>query len=208
MFKSIRMIACAAGAIAFMGLGSCSGGSEKGLFGNLTSEYAEMMTERDELKKEAENIKTEAEKAEFIEKGKKLDEKWSEKLEESAKELDGKQLEVTDSLFKVTTPLTLEFEKLLGSNLEPNFKVDGAAETTHEITKENTYLGTLIVYLAGYDKDGKELFTSEIGKVEGKLTDDKLVVPAGAPVKFTSLRFNDKYVKEYPETTSMMLITK
>lgn len=208
MNKSIKLVAAAVGAIAFMGLVACSGSSnssETGLYGNLPAEYGKMMTERDALKEKAKNIKTEAEKAELIAQGQKMDEEWSAKLEETAKGLDGKPLTITDSLFKVTAPVSLQFEKLQGSDLEPQFKVDGTAEAAQELTRENTYLSKLIVYLAGYDKEGTELFTSEIGTVAGTLDGTTLVIPAGAPVEFTHLRFNDKYVEEYPKATTLKL---
>lgn len=205
--KKIATLATIA-ATAMMMLSSCSGsGSDNGsLFGSLPSEYAEMMAERDALKEKAKDIKSEAEKAEFIEKGKKLDEKWSKKLEKSAKDLDGKELNITDSIFKITAPLSLTFENLQSSDLEPSFKVNGSAETVEPTTVENTYLTARTVYIAGYDAEGNELFKSEVGKVAGTLTGTTLEIPAGTPVEFGTLRFSDRYVDKYPETKTLKLI--
>lgn len=205
--KKIATLATIA-ATAMMMLSSCSGsGSDNGsLFGSLPSEYAEMMAERDAFKEKAKDIKSEAEKAEFIEKGKKLDEKWSKKLEKSAKDLDGKELNITDSIFKITAPLSLTFENLQSSDLEPSFKVNGSAETVEPTTVENTYLTARTVYIAGYDAEGNELFKSEVGKVAGTLTGTTLEIPAGTPVEFGTLRFSDRYVDKYPETKTLKLI--
>lgn len=212
IIKTMKKIATfvAIAATAVMMLSSCSGsgsGSDKGsLFGSLPSEYAEMMSARDALKEKAKEIKSEAEKAELIEKGKKLDEKWSKKLEESAKGLDGKEINLTDSIFKTTTPLTLTFEKLQGSDLEPSFKVNGSAETVEAITVENTYLTTQTVYIAGYDAEGTELFKSDVGRVTGTLTGTTLEIPAGTQVELGTLTFNDRYVDKYPEAKTLKLI--
>lgn len=205
--KKIATLATIA-ATAMMMLSSCSGsGSDNGsLFGSLPSEYAEMMAERDAFKEKAKDIKSEAEKAELIEKGKKLDEKWSKKLEKSAKDLDGKEINITDSIFKITAPLSLTFENLQSSDLEPNFKVNGSAETVEPTTLENTYLAAHPVYIAGYDAEGTELFKSQVGKVAGTLTGTTLEIPAGTPVEFGTLRFSDRYVDKYPETKTLKLI--
>lgn len=207
--KKIATLAAIAATAAMM-LSSCSGsgsGSDKGsLFGSLPSEYAEMMAERDNLKAKAKDIKSEAEKAELIQKGKEMEEKWSAKLEKTAKGLDGKEITLTDSLFKVTAPISLTFEKLNGNDLEPSFKVNGSAETAETITIEESYLPARIVYIAGYDAEGNELFKSEVGKVAGTLTDRTLEIPAGAQVEFETLKFNDKYVDKYPEAKTLRLI--
>ncbi len=207
--KKIATLAAFAATVAIM-LSSCSGsgsGSDKGsLFGSLPSEYAEMMTERDNLKEKAKEIKSESEKAELIQKGKEMDEKWSAKLKNTAKGLDGKGIALTDSLFKVTAPVSLTFEKLNGNDLEPSFKVNGAAETVEPTTFEKTYSTTRTVYIAGYDAEGKELFKSEVGRVAGTLTDTTLEIPAGTPVEFGNLRFYDKYVDKYPEAKTLKLI--
>ncbi len=207
--KKIATLAAIA-ATAVMMLSSCSGsgsGSDKGsLFGSLPSEYAEMMSERNALKAKAKDIKSEAEKAELIAKGQELNEKWSAKLENTAKGLDGKQINLTDSIFKATAPVSLTFKELKGSDLGARFMVNGSAETVEPVTIENTYSSSRIVFIAGYDAEGNELFKSEIGKVAGTHAGTTLEIPAGAQVEFTTLKFNDKYVDKYPEAKTLKLI--
>ncbi len=198
--------------VAVMMLSSCSGtgsGFDKGsLFGSLPSEYAEMIAERDKLQEKAKDIKSEADKAELMEEAKEMDEKWSAKLENTAKGLDGKTINVTDSLFNVTEPMSLTFEKLNGNDFEPSFKVNGSAEAAEAITRDKTYLSSMIVYIAGYDAESNELFASEIGTIAGTLTDTTLEIPAGTSVEFGTLRFKDKYVEKYSEVKSLKLIIK
>lgn len=189
---------------------SCSGAgsdNDKGsLFGSLPKEYAKMMAERENLKEQAKNVKSEAEKAKLIEKGKKMDEEWSAKLESTAKGLDGKEIVLADGEFKVTAPLSLTFEKLNGNDLEPSFMINGSAENIDPITIENRYLPSCIVYIAGYDAEGNELFKSEVGSIKGTLTNNVLEIPAGVQVEFTTLRFNGKYVDEYSAAKTLKLI--
>ena len=193
-----------------MTMSSCSGsdaGSDKSLlFGSLPSEYAEFKSKRDKLNEEAKDIKTEEEKAELIKKGKKLDEKWTPKLEEVAKGLDGREINITDSIFKVTAPISLTFEKLKGSTLEPIFKINGSAETTEPIMIENTFNPSRLVYIAGYGADGNELFKSQVGRISGNVSGNKLEIPAGTSIEFTTLKFDSAYVDKYIETKTIKFI--
>lgn len=99
--KIIKLMALAA--ILMPLLFSCSGGgSSAGMLGQLPDKYAQFTEEKAELKKEAENIKTEADKKRFLEKSEKLNKKWKEKLEATAKDLNGKPIEFAESQFEVT----------------------------------------------------------------------------------------------------------
>ena len=188
-------------------LSSCSGGSSKEsmLFGDLPSEYADLKAEKDKLKEKAQNITSEAEKAELIKKGKELDEKWAPKLEKAAMSLDGKEIDVTDSIFKVTEPLSLTFEKLGSKNLEPIFKVNGTAVTAEDIIIENTFNPTRLVYIVGYDSAGEKLYSIKIGSITVNVKLNVLEIPAGTPIDFSTLTFDGAYVDKYPETKTLKL---
>lgn len=207
--KKIRTLVAVI-ATAVITLTSCSGsgaGSDKNsIFGSLPSEYSEYMAERAKLKEKGEKVTTEAEKAELIEKGKKLDEKWSAKLEKAAREVDGKEINITDSLFKVTSPISLTFEKLNGSSLAPRFKINGSAENAELITVENTFNPQRYVYLAGYDAQGNQLFRMEVGKITGEINGTTLEIQPGTPVDFSTLKFYPADVDKYPEAKTYKLI--
>lgn len=186
-------------AASILTLSSCSGsGSDKDmLFGSLPSTYAEFKVQRDKLDEKAKTVKTEAEKSELIEKGKKLDEKWTPKLEAAAKELDGKEINITDSVFKVTSPISLTFENLNKKTLEPRFKINGTAVVAEPITIENTINPSSLVYIIGYDAEGNKLFSDQIGRIYGEVKGTTVEFPAGTPIEFTTLNFHGGKSDEY-----------
>lgn len=85
---------------------SCSGGSssKNNLLGAIPDQYAQFVEEKAEIKKEAENIKTAEDKKALIEKSEKMTAKWKEKMEESAKALSGKPVEIAECNFNITEP--------------------------------------------------------------------------------------------------------
>ena len=180
--KIIKLMALAA--ILMPLLFSCSGGgSSAGMLGQLPDKYAQFTEEKAELKKEAQNIKTEADKKRFLEKSEKLNKKWKEKLEATAKDLNGKPIEFAESQFEVTSPVSLEFEEFSSeSALTPRFKVNGEAKAASDYSTEN-------VYITGYDAEGKQVYKAKVGSVEVQDADGKLLVKAGTPVKFDKLGF-------------------
>ena len=187
-------------------LSSCSGSEKSMLFGSLPAKYAELKEERAKLDEKAKNIKTEEEKAEIIKKGKKLEEKWIPKLERAATKLDGKDIPLAEGVFKVTSPISLTFEKLKNHSLEPIFKINGSAVTNEAIKIENTFSQYRIVYIAGYDAEGNEVYKSQVGKIYGEVTKNVLEIPAGTPVEFSTLTFNSSLVDKYPEAKTLKLI--
>ena len=205
--KRLSFIASLASAI-LISLSSCSGsGSGKSLlFGSLPSEYAEFREERGKLDEEAKNVTTEAEKEKIIKKGKKLEEKWTPKLEKAAKELDGKEIPFTDGVFKVTSPISLTFEKLASRSLEPIFKINGTVENAEPITVENTFNPSLLVYIAGYDADGNDLYHLKVGRITGEVKLNVLEIPAGTPVEFSTLTFDYSKIDQYPEAKTLKFI--
>lgn len=109
--KILKMMAVAA---LFMPLlFSCSGGSssKNNLLGAIPDQYAQFVEEKAQIKKEAENIKTAEDKKALIEKSEKMTAKWKEKMEESAKALSGKPVEIAECNFNITEPLSLEFDE-------------------------------------------------------------------------------------------------
>lgn len=194
--------------VILVSLSSCSGsGSGKSLlFGSLPPKYAEFKEERAKLDEEAKNVTTEAEKEKIIKKGQKLEEKWTPKLEKEATELDGKEIPVTDDIFKVTSPVSLTFEKLASRSLEPIFKINGTVETAEPITIENTINPTLLVYIAGYDANGNDLYHIKVGRVTGEVKLNVLEIPAGTPVEFSTLTFDDNKIDQYPEAKTLKFI--
>ena len=172
---------------------ACSGGSstDTNLYGSLPEKYEKFMQEKADLKKQAENIKTEADKKRFLEKSEKLNKKWKEKLEATAKDLNGKPIEFAESQFEVTSPVSLEFEEFSSSSaLTPKFKVNGEAKAASDITTDQKYYySTENVYITGYDAEGKQVYKARVGSVEVQDADGKLLVKAGTPVKFDKLGF-------------------
>lgn len=205
--KKFTCVAVLATAV-MMALSSCSGSgsSESLLFGSIPPEYAELQEERAKLDEQAKNVTTEAEKEEIIKKGKKLEEKWTPKLEKAAKELDGKEIPVTDSIFKVTSPVSLTFEKLANRSLAPIFNINGTVETAEPITVENTINPTLLVYIAGYDAEGNDLYHIKVGRITGDVKLNVLEIPAGTPVDFSTLTFDGTKVSQYPEAKTIKFI--
>lgn len=189
---------------------SCSGGgnsSSASLFGTLPGEYSKFQTEKNKITEEATNIKSEAEKAKLIEKSKKLQEKWSTKIEECAKNLDGKPIEFAESNFKVIEPISLEFNGFSSqSDLTPKFLINGSAEAQNEINTDYDYvLPSEQVYFVGYDADGQEVYHLSVGTVAVENIDGKSVVTAGTPIKFSSLRFYPGEIENYEAAKTLKL---
>lgn len=208
--KSIKTLALVVALMPM--LLSCSGGSgsssESPLFGSLPGVYAKFQTEKDKIKEEAKNIKSEAEKAELIKKSEKMEEKWSAKIEESAKALDGKPIELAESDIKVTQPLSLQFDGFSSgkSDLLPKFRVNGSAETASDINTDGVYVGVSeSVYIVGYNSEGTEVYKIKVGFVPSENVDGKAVVKAGTPISFDVVHFSSKYLEDYEAAKTLKL---
>ncbi len=173
---------------------ACSGGSstDTNLYGSLPEKYEKFMQEKADLKKQAENIKTEADKKELIEKSEKMQAEWKVKIEECAKTLNGKPIEVEKCDFTITTPLTLEFTDFYSnSNLTPSFKINGEATATSDMKTGNDFiLPSENVYLVGYNAEGQEVYKTLVGNIAAENVDGKAFVKAGTPVEFKKLKFS------------------
>lgn len=191
----IKMLAIIA--ILMPMLFSCSGGagsSNSALLGTLPGEYAKFEEEKNQIKEEAKNIKSEADKKKLIEKSEKMESKWSAKLEESAKSLDGKPLEFAESDIKVTEPVSFEFDGFFSkSDMQPKFKINGAAEAATEInTGDNYVIPSEMVYIVGYNAEGQEVCKIKAGSIAVENVDGVSVVKAGTPVKFDTFHYSTK----------------
>lgn len=173
---------------------ACSGGSstDTNLYGSLPEKYEKFMQEKADLKKQAENIKTEADKKELIEKSEKMQAEWKVKIEECAKTLNGKPIEVEKCNFTITTPLSLEFTDFYSnSNLTPSFKINGEATATSDMKTGNDFiLPSENVYLVGYNAEGQEVYKTLVGNIAAENVDGKAFVKAGTPVEFKKLKFS------------------
>ena len=173
---------------------ACSGGSstDTNLYGSLPEKYEKFMQEKADLKKQAENIKTEADKKKLIEKSEKMQAEWKVKIEECAKTLNGKPIEVEKCDFTITTPLSLEFTDFYSnSNLTPSFKINGEATATSDMKTGNDFvLPSEKVYLVGYNAEGQEVYKALVGSIAAENVDGKTFVKAGTPVEFKKLKFS------------------
>lgn len=173
---------------------ACSGGSstDTNLYGSLPEKYEKFMQEKADLKKQAENIKTEADKKELMEKSEKMQAEWKVKIEECAKTLNGKPIEVEKCDFTITTPLSLEFTDFYSnSNLTPSFKINGEATATSDMKTGNDFiLPSENVYLVGYNAEGQEVYKTLVGNIAAENVDGKAFVKAGTPVEFKKLKFS------------------
>lgn len=173
---------------------ACSGGSstDANLYGSLPEKYEKFMQEKADLKKQAENIKTAADKKELIEKSEKMQAEWKVKIEECAKTLNGKPIEVEKCDFTITTPLSLEFTDFYSnSNLTPSFKINGEATATSDMKTGNDFiLPSENVYLVGYNAEGQEVYKTLVGNIAAENVDGKAFVKAGTPVEFKKLKFS------------------
>lgn len=173
---------------------ACSGGSstDTNLYGSLPEKYEKFMQEKADLKKQAENIKTEADKKKLIEKSEKMQAEWKVKIEECAKTLNGKPIEVEKCDFTITTPLSLEFTDFYSnSNLTPSFKINGEATATSDMKTGNDFiLPSENVYLVGYNAEGQEVYKTLVGNIAAENVDGKAFVKAGTPVEFKKLKFS------------------
>lgn len=178
---------------------ACSGGSstDANLYGSLPEKYEKFMQEKADLKKQAENIKTAADKKELIEKSEKMQAEWKVKIEECAKTLNGKPIEVEKCDFTITTPLSLEFTDFYSnSNLTPSFKINGEATATSDMKTGNDFiLPSENVYLVGYNTEGQEVYKTLVGYIAAENVDGKTFVKAGTPVKFENVKFSNSDIE-------------
>lgn len=220
MRKTIRLMALAA--IFAASMASCSSkeasseteaasaASESVIFGELPALHNQMQAEKDAIKKETKSATTESQLTDLMEKSDQLKEKYTTKIEDAAKALNGKAISIADGDIKVTEPVTLTYDGLFSKqDITPKFKVSGKAEAAADITPDVKYAQkSFTVYIAGYDKDGNEVFASKIGFIDAADAGGKSTIKAGTPVKFDGLQFGAKKAADYQKATTLKLIAK
>lgn len=208
--KTRHFLGAIALALASFTLASCSGSnaSESDLFGAIPGEMTQFQSEMDALQEKAKDIKTEADKKKLIAESQEIQEKYTAKIEETAKALDGKELKITDAEFTVAQPVTLTFEGLSSKkNLSPRFKLGGELSVPADFSPAAPLIGaSYTVYLVGYDAEGTALFASKAGFVPAENVDGKGMVKAGTPVTLETLTYNDKYNEIYPNVKSLKFV--
>lgn len=127
----------------------------------------------------------------------KMTAKWKEKMEESAKALSGKPVEIAECNFNITEPLSLEFDDFFSkSDLKPKFNIKGTAVAKADTQTELNYvLKSIPVYLVGYDAEGKEVFKTKAGYVDVEDVNGKAFIKANTPVKFDPVRFGESDIE-------------
>lgn len=197
-------------ALASLTLASCSGGgsSDSGLFGALPGEMTQYESEMKALEEKAKDIKTEADKKKLIAESQEIQEKYTAKIEETAKALDGTTLKITDGEFAVAQPVTLTFDGFANKKtLSPRFKLGGELTVPADFSPAAPLFGASYdVYLVGYDAEETALFASRVGFVGAENVDGKGVVKAGTPVTLETLTYNDKYNEVYPKVKSLKFV--
>lgn len=196
-------------ALASLTLASCSGGgsSDSGLFGALPGEMTRYESEMKALEEKAKDIKTEADKKKLIAESQEIQEKYTTKIEETAKALDGTELKVTDGEFAVAQPVTITFDGFANKKtLSPRFKLGELTVLADFSPAAPLFGASYDVYLVGYDAEETALFASRVGFVGAENVDGKGVVKAGTPVTLETLTYNDKYNEVYPKVKSLKFV--
>lgn len=206
---SLSKILMAIAAITMMVLSSCTGGdgneSEALLFGEIPAIHGEMQEAKAAVKEEYKACDSESKAKTLMEKASKLEEEYSQKIETASKNLEGKEINFADGDVKVTSPISLTFEKFFSkSDMTPYFKVNGSAEVSKDIIFDCTY-PAFYVNIVGYGSDGQELYSSRIGTVDAIVGDNSAVVKAGTPIKFDKLQFAKSKVAEYQQAVALKI---
>lgn len=195
-------------AVIFPMMSSCTGDdSSKSPFGSLPKVYGEYLEEGSKLKEQAKSIKTEEDKAKYLEKSEKLTKKWSEKIETTAKKLDGKTLNFEDGMFKVVQPISFQFNEMNEmSYLYAVFGFNGVAEASYDIVLNRSYKVTSTsVKMIGCDSDGQELFKFDVGNIDVSDKEGKYIITKGTPVTFNVFRFGGDDIEKYKNTQYLKL---
>lgn len=195
--------------VATFGLLSCSGGSSSNsiLFGSLTGEMAKVKKETDKLEEKGKNVKSAEDKAKLMQEKKEMAEKWAPKIEEAAKALDGKPLEIENGDLEVVSPVSLEFNSIGGKNdVTPRFNIKGEVKAAKNFNEQNYAIYSRTVYLAGYDAEGNQVFKNNVGTINGTYEDGKGFIAEGTPVQFRQLSFDFSNIEGYETAKTMKFI--
>lgn len=225
--KKSNLFAPALVALALTTLASCGGGagssSDSKFFGSVPGVFMQMTEKKDALKEQFKNCSSESEAKSIMEDAESAEKEYTAKIEEAAKALDGKTIEIeTNDYFRVNSPVALTYDGFRSkSDLTPRFKLAGNIEAAQVYQSENSktlsgssdvsrYVGlSEPVYLVGLDDAGNELFTSKIAYFPiGKIADTELGIPAGTPLTFETFTITDKNAEGCAKATKLQLSYK
>lgn len=209
--RNFKQMALVAIAIPLL-LSSCGGGSgsssDSKFFGNVPGIYAEMTAKDESLKEQFKNCSSEDEAKKVYAEAEAAEKEYSVKIEEAAKALDGKTIEIESTPeITVNSPITLTFDGFRSkTDMTPRFKLTGDAVAAQNYQSEESkglstgggdltrYKGlSQHVYLLGFDDAGTQVFSQKVAYFPIDLiTDTELGVKAGTNLKFEDFTINKK----------------
>lgn len=207
-FKLMALIAIAM-PLLLSSCGGDSGSSTKSkFFGNVPGIYAEMIAKDESLKEKFKNSSSEDEAKKIYAEAEAAEKEYSVKIEEAAKALDGKTIEIESTPeITVNSPVTLTFDGYQSkTDMTPRFKLAGDAVAAQNYQSEESkglsngggdltkYKGLAqYVYLLGFDDAGTQVFSQKVAYFPIDLiTDTELGVKSGTDLKFENFTINKK----------------
>lgn len=209
--RNFKLMALAAIAMPML-LSSCGGSggssSDSKFFGTVLGIYADMTAKDESLKEQFKNCSSEGEAKKIFAEAEAAEKEYSVKIEEAAKALDGKTIEIESTPeITVNTPITLTFDGFQSkTDMTPRFKLAGDAVAAQNYQSEESkglstgggdltkYKGlSQHVYLLGFDDAGTQVFSQKVAYFPIDLiTDAELGVKAGTNLKFEDFTINKK----------------
>lgn len=201
-----KLITATAIACASLTLASCGGGSssDSRFFGNVPGLCAEWEQTNNDLKEKFKTSESAEAAGKIMDEANASKEEYKAKIEEAAKGLDGKTIEIQSTpRFTVNSPVTLTFDRM--SSMDPRFKLAGDIVAGENYQSENArslsdgasdvsrYKGLgQHVYLIGLDNEGNKVLESKIGYFPMDLiSDTELGVKAGTPLVLETFTIYD-----------------
>mgnify|MGYP000794379460 FL=1 len=214
-----KLITAAAIACASLILASCGGGSssDSRFFGNVPGLCAKWEQTNDGLKEKFKTADSAEAAGKIMDEANASKEEYKAKIEEAAKGLDGKTIEIQSTpQFTVNSPLTLTFDRM--SSMDPRFKLAGDIVAGENYQSENArslsdgsdpsrYKGlSQHVYLIGLDNEGNKVLESKIGYFPMDLINDtELGVKAGTPLELETFTIHDGNMEGCIKATTLQL---
>lgn len=226
MFKLNNLLAAVAVLFAASSLTACgeSAGAVAGskFFGDVPALYLQMMEKKADIKEQFKNASSEGEAKDLMTQAQQFEDDYRVQIQNAASDLTGKTIEVvsTDD-FTVNTPLTMTFDGFFSkSDMTPQLKFTGEVVAARDYQSDDAkgitdaggdlsrYVGLAQhIYLEGYDDQGNQVFSSQVGYAPlGLSGDGQLLVKTGTPVKFDNLTINKKNAEGCLKATSLRLV--
>ncbi len=211
-----------AAAVTFTSCGGGSGSaSDSRFFGKVPGIFANMIEKKEVLKEQYKTCSTEDEAKKIYAEAESAEKDFSAKLEEAAKGLDGKTIEIQSSPeITVKSPITLTFDGFQSKlDMTPRFKLAGDVVAGQDYQSKDSksiskaggditrYTGlSEHVYLIGLDDTGAQVFRSKVAYFPiGLITDSELGVKAGTKLVFETFTITEKNVEGCLKATSLQL---